>query len=49
MPKISAVRKEGGSRVLTVTSIIPVNWRYVTLTVKKQKKDMIFIEIKKVK
>ena len=49
MPKITTIRREGGSRVLTVTKIIPLEWEYVILTVKKQKNNIISIEIEKVK
>ena len=49
MAKIITVRREGGSRVLAVTKIIPIEWQYVILTVKKQRNSVILVEIEKVK
>ena len=50
MGKIRIVRKEGGTRVISVTDIIPVDWLAVEATTKKTtKKNIIVVHIEKVK
>lgn len=48
MSKINMIRKEGGSRIVCVTSIIPKTWRVVELTKVKEKDSTILVEFKKV-
>jgi hypothetical protein len=48
LSKLLSVRKEGGSRVLTVTKIIPINWNYVTVESVKEKAGSLTIKINKV-
>ncbi len=49
MNKISVIRREGGSRVMAVTKIIPEAWTVVNPTVIKSTKNIIIIEIERVR
>lgn len=48
MAKINTIRKEGGSRVLAVTNIVPSDFNIVNLSVIKTTKDAVTIKIEKV-
>ena len=48
MGKLVTVRKEGGSRVLTVTDFIPKEWRYVEVISTTQKNGKVTLTISKV-
>ena len=43
------IRREGGSRILAVSSILPKDWIAVELEVVKQTKKVITVNIEKVK
>ena len=43
------VRKEGGSRVLSVSKVVPKNWTAVEMEVVKATKESIIVKINKVK
>lgn len=49
MSKINMVRREGGSRVLSVSKVIPVSWTAVELVLIKSTKKSIMLRINKVK
>lgn len=49
MGKINMIRKEGGSRILAVSNVIPKDWEVVELKVIKQTKKVITVNIEKVK
>jgi len=43
------IRKEGGSRVLAVTDVIPVHWNIVTLEAEEQEDDLeVTLHVKKI-
>lgn len=48
--KLRTIRKEGGSRVLVVTDLIPVDWSYVNCKIVKSNNNdnSITVKIKKV-
>ena len=46
--KFKLIRKEGGSRVLSVTEIVPSNWTAVKTRVTKKTKNAVYICIEKV-
>lgn len=47
--KINMVRQEGGSRVLSVSKVIPVGWEVVVMRVIKQTEKSITIRINRIK
>ena len=47
--KLRAIRKEGGSRVISITHLVPIEWIFVELEVVKQTTDMVTLKIKRVK
>ena len=47
--KLKAIRKEGGSRVISITHIIPTEWIFVELEVIKTTKNVVTLKINKVK
>ena len=49
MSKIHMVRKEGGSRVISITNVIPLDWRAVELKLIKGTKTSITIKIERIK
>lgn len=49
MNKICTVRKEGGSRVITISKIIPEDWIIVELTKIRKTDSTITVKINKVK
>ena len=49
MSKIKTIRREGGSRVLAVTDIIPKDWQFITVVKIKQKNSKITVILEKVK
>ena len=49
MNKLKAIRKEGGSRVISITNIIPADWIFVELVIIKTTKDVVTLKINKVK
>ena len=46
---LKTIRKEGGSRVISITHIIPVEWTFVELVIVKTTKDVVTLKINKVK
>lgn len=46
---LKTVRNEGGSRVITVTQLIPKEWQYVEVEKVDETEDVVTIKIKKVK
>lgn len=42
------IRKEGFSKVLAVTKILPLDWQSVNLTIVKQTKNSVTIKFEKV-
>ncbi len=49
MNKIKMVRSEGGSRVMSVTDIVPKDWVAVEAKITKQSKSSVTVIISKVK
>ena len=49
MAKINMVRREGGSRVLSVSKVIPKNWIAVEMEVVKASKSTVIVKIIKVR
>lgn len=49
MSKFKVIRKEGGSRVLAVTDIIPKGWTVVETSVRKLTNSCVVVKIDKVK
>jgi len=49
MNKIKAIRKEGGSKILAVTDIIPEDWKFVETNIIKKSADCITIKIEKIR
>ena len=49
MKKFRAIRKEGGSRVISITHIIPAEWVFVELVVVQTTNDVVTLKINKVK
>ena len=49
MRKIKMVRREGGSRIMAVSDVIPKSWEAVETEVTKESKTAITIIIKKVR
>ena len=49
MSKINMIRREGGSRVLAVTKVIPLNWQVVDIEIIKLTKDLVTLKIRRVK
>jgi len=49
MSKIYVVRKEGGSRIIAVTKIIPVDWNIITIQINKISKNAIVLKLARVK
>jgi len=48
MTKIFVVRREGGSRIVAITKIIPADWIIVEMSVVKTMDSTVTVEIKKV-
>ena len=48
MNKLKAIRKEGGSRVISITNIIPADWIFITVEIVKITKDIVTLKINKV-
>lgn len=49
MTKVKTIRREGGSRVMVVTDIIPIGWQAVVLVKAKQKNGLVTVILEKVK
>lgn len=49
MAKIKTIRREGGSRILAVTDIIPVDWIAVIVVKTKQSNNTVIVTLEKVK
>ena len=49
MSKINMVRREGGSRVLSVSRVLPKDWEAVTMSVMKKSSAFVVVKIEKVK
>ena len=49
MSKINTIRREGGSRVLSVTKILPPDWIIVEMKVTKKIANTIFVKIERVR
>ena len=49
MTKLNTIRREGGSRVLAVSRVIPAGWEAVELIVIKSTKDCITLKVERVK
>ena len=47
--KVNMVRKEGGSRVLSISKVLPPDWIAVVLTVVKKTESFVTVKIEKVK
>ena len=43
------IRREGGSRVMSVTKVIPLDWQVVDIKIIKTTKNMVTLAINKVK
>lgn len=48
MSNLKVIRKEGGSRVLTLTDILPKDWKYVEISKISEKPKSITIKLDKV-
>ena len=46
--KVHVIRKEGGSRIVAVTKIIPTTWNIVSIVPINETKDSVTIRIDKV-
>ena len=49
MGKINMIRQEGGSRVLAITKVIPLDWKVVELSVVKTTENFVTLKVTKVK
>ena len=49
MNKIKVIRKEGGSKILAVTDIIPADWEIVTTDVIKSTDKIVTVKIEKIR
>lgn len=49
MTKLNIIRKEGGSRVIAVSSVIPLSWIAVEMKVIKGNNKVIVVQFSKVK
>lgn len=49
MGKIHIIRKEGGSRVISITKILPIDWQAIEMDIVKQTKTYVTIKVLKVK
>lgn len=49
MAKVNMVRQEGGSRVLSMSKVIPVGWEAVVLSVVKATEKSVTVRINRVK
>ena len=49
MAKINMVRREGGSRVISITRVIPLDWLAVDIEVVKTTKNVVTLKINRVK
>ena len=49
MGKINMIRQEGGSRVLAVTKVIPLDWNVVEISVVKTTDSIVTLKVTKVK
>lgn len=49
MNRINTVRKEGGSRVIAVSKILPLDWTMVDITITKSTREAVYVKIEKVK
>ena len=47
--KLRAIRKEGGSRVISITHIIPMDWIFVELEIIKTTNNAVTLKVIKVK
>jgi len=49
MSKIYKIRKQGGSRIIAISSIIPDNWEIIEMKTGKKTKEAITVIISKVR
>ena len=49
MGKVRLIRNEGGSRVITVTDILPKEWQLVEVIVQRVAKTTITVKLEKVR
>jgi hypothetical protein len=49
MSKLIIIRNEGGSRVISITSVIPKDWQAIEITQTKKSNDSVTLKIDKVK
>jgi phenylpyruvate tautomerase PptA (4-oxalocrotonate tautomerase family) len=45
--KLKTIRKEGYSRVVAITDIVPGDWKFITMELTKKSKDKITVIITK--
>jgi len=49
MGDIFIVRKEGGSRVISITKVLPKEWKVIEIETTKKKEDYLTLKVKRVK
>lgn len=49
MAKINTVRREGGSRILAVSNVIPTDWQVVELKKIKENSNTVTVKIIKIR
>ena len=49
MPKIKTIRREGGSRIIAITNVIPIGWQVVAVVKTKQKGNTITVTFERVR
>lgn len=49
MSKIKTIRKEGGSKVISITNVFPVDWQVVTIAKIKQSNNAIIVTFERIK
>ena len=49
MAKIKIIRKEGGSRIISITDIIPLDWQIVEVISVKKNGNFIMLKIERVR
>lgn len=47
--KLLTIRKEGGSKVITVTKLLPPDWHFIEVEKEKEAKEFVILKIKKVR
>ena len=49
MGKINLIRREGGSRVISITKAIPLDWQAVDIEVTKTTESIVILKINRIK